>query len=42
MFKRRILTCVIIAGLANSASAAEIGSEIRITLQDQQEVAVTI
>ena len=42
MFKRRILTCVIIAGLANSASAAEIGSEIRSTLQDQQEVAVTI
>ena len=42
MFKRRILTCVIITGLANSASAAEIGSEIRSTLQDQQEVAVTI
>ena len=42
MFKRRILTCAIVAGIANAASAAESGPEIRSTLQDQQEVAVTI
>ena len=42
MFKRRILTCAIVASIANAASAAESGPEIRSTLQDQQEVAVTI
>ena len=42
MFKRRILTCAIVAGIANAAGAAESAPEIRSTLQDQQEVAVTI
>ena len=42
MFKRRILTCAIAAGIASTAVAAEPGQEIRSTLQDQQEVAVTI
>ena len=42
MFKRRILTCAIVASIANAASAAESGPEIRSTLQDQQDVAETI
>ena len=42
MFKRRILTCAVVAGFAGAASVAGAAQEIRSTLQDQQEVAVTI
>lgn len=41
MFKRRLLACCALAALATSSFAAE-SDEIRSSLQDQQDVAVTI
>jgi hypothetical protein len=41
MFKRRLLACCALTALATSSFAAE-SDEIRSTLQDQQDVAVTI
>jgi hypothetical protein len=41
MFKRRLLACCILTALATSSFAAE-SDEVRSTLQDQQDVAVTI
>lgn len=42
MFKRRILTCAIVASITSAAASAEPTQESRSTLQDQLEVAVTI